>query len=62
MLQLEIFKVILGNLNNILSDDTTEPQKGGDGEGSGDSSNDGQGSSDNTMSDEDFNDPDGFSW
>ena len=53
---LEIFKVILGNLNNILSDDTTEPQKGGDGEGSGDSSDDGQGSSDNTMSDEDFND------
>ena len=53
---LEIFKVILGNLNNIISDDTTEPQKGGDGEGSGDSSDDGQGSSDNTMSDEDFND------
>ena len=53
---LEIFKVILGNLNNVLSDDTTEPQKGGDGEGSGDSSDDGQGSSDNTMSDEDFND------
>ena len=53
---LEIFKVILGNLNNILSDDTTEPQKGGDGEGSGGSSDDGQGSSDNTMSDEDFND------
>tara|TARA_B100001057_G_scaffold76104_1_gene70813 strand:- start:1642 stop:3726 length:2085 start_codon:yes stop_codon:yes gene_type:complete len=53
---LDIFKVILGNLNNILSDDTTEPQKGGDGEGSGDSSDDGKGSSDNTMSDEDFND------
>ena len=53
---LEIFKVILGNLNNILSDDTTEPQKGGEGEGSDGSSDDGQGSSDNTMSDEDFND------
>ena len=52
---LEIFKVILGNLNNILSDDTTEPQKGGEGEGSDGSSDDGQGSSDNTMSDEDFN-------
>ena len=55
---LEIFKVILGNLNNVdPSDDfLKEPQKGGEGEGSGDSSNDGQGSSDNTMSDEDFND------
>ena len=54
---LEIFKVILGNLNNVKSDDEgilQEPQKGGEGEGSGDSSNDGQGSSDNTMSDEDF--------
>ena len=55
---LEIFKVILGNLNNVdPSDDfLKEPQKGGEGEGSGDSSDDGQGSSDNTMSDEDFND------
>jgi len=55
---LEIFKVILGNLNNVdPSDDfLKEPQKGGEGEGSDDSSNDGQGSSDNTMSDEDFND------
>ena len=55
---LEIFKVILGNLNNVNPSDEflKEPQKGGDGEGSGDSSDDGQGSSDNTMSDEDFND------
>jgi len=55
---LEIFKIILGNLNNVdPSDDfLKEPQKGGEGEGSGDSSDDGQGSSDNTMSDEDFND------
>ena len=55
---LEIFKVILGNLNNVNPSDDflKEPQKGGEGEGSGDSSDDGQGSSDNTMSDEDFND------
>ena len=55
---LEIFKVILGNLNNVNPSDEflKEPQKGGEGEGSGDSSDDGQGSSDNTMSDEDFND------
>ena len=54
---LEIFKVILGNLNNVNPSDDflKEPQKGGDSEGS-DSSDDGQGSSDNTMSDEDFND------
>ena len=38
------------------SDDTTQPQNGGDGQGSGDSSDDGQGSSDNTMSDSDFED------
>ena len=54
---LEIFTVILGNLNNVNPSDDflKEPQKGGDSEGS-DSSDDGQGSSDNTMSDEDFND------
>ena len=55
---LEIFKVILSNMNDIKPSDEflKEPQKGGEGEGSGDSSDDGQGSSDNTMSDEDFND------
>ena len=54
---LDIFTVILGNLNNVNPSDDflKEPQKGGDSEGS-DSSDDGQGSSDNTMSDEDFND------
>ena len=54
---LDIFTVILGNLNNVTPSDDflKEPQKGGDSEGS-DSSDDGQGSSDNTMSDEDFND------
>ena len=53
---LDIFTVILGNLNNVTPSDDflKEPQKGGDSEGS-DSSNDGQGSSDKTMSDEDFN-------
>ena len=54
---LDIFKVILGNLNNLPIENTnSEPQKGGEGEGSDGSSDDGQGSSDNTMSDEDFND------
>ena len=55
---LEIFKVILSNMNDVNPADEfkTEPQKGGEGEGSGDSSDDGKGSSDNTMSDEDFND------
>ena len=54
---LEIFTVILGNLNNVNPSDDflKEPQKGGDSEGS-DSSDNGEGSSDNTMSDEDFND------
>lgn len=54
---LDIFTVILGNLNNVTPSDDflKEPQKGGDSEGS-DSSDDGQGSSDKTMSDEDFND------
>ena len=51
---LEIFKVILGSLNDVIKDDKIEPQKGGEGEGSGESSDDGQGSSDNTMSDEEF--------
>ena len=55
---LEIFKVISSNMNDVNPADEfkTEPQKGGEGEGSGDSSDDGKGSSDNTMSDEDFND------
>ena len=55
---LEIYKVILSNMNDVNPGDEflKEPQKGGEGEGSGDSSDDGQGSSDNTMSDEDFND------
>ena len=55
---LEIFKVILSNMNDVNPADEfkTEPQKGGEGEGSDGSSDDGQGSSDNTMSDEDFND------
>ena len=55
---LEIFKVILSNMNDISDggDETPQPQKGGNGEGSDGSSDDGQGSSDNTMSDEDFND------
>ena len=55
---LEIFKVILSNMNDVSDggDETTQPQKGGEGEGSDGSSDDGQGSSDNTMSDEDFND------
>ena len=54
---LDIFKVILGNLNNVNPSDDflKEPQKGGDSEGN-DSSDNGEGSSDNTMSDEDFND------
>ena len=55
---LEIFKVILSNMNDVNPADEfkTKPQKGGEGEGSGDSSDDGKGSSKNTMSDEDFND------
>ena len=55
---LEIFKVILSNMNDLSDggDETPQPQKGGEGEGSDGSSDDGQGSSDNTMSDEDFND------
>ena len=55
---LEIFKVILSNMNDVSDggDETPQPQKGGEGEGSDGSSDDGQGSSDNTMSDEDFND------
>ena len=53
---LEIFKVILGSLTPITDDGTTpQPQKGGSGEGSGESSDSGQGSSDDsTMSDEEF--------
>ena len=55
---LEIFKVILSNMNDVSDggDETPQPQKGGEGEGSDGSYDDGQGSSDNTMSDEDFND------
>ena len=54
---LDIFTVILGNLNNVTPSDDflKEPQKGGDSEGS-DNSDNGEGSSDKTMSDEDFND------
>jgi len=52
---LEIFKVILSNMNDAeVYDENGEPQKGGEGEGSDGSSNDGQDSSDNTMSDEEF--------
>ena len=54
---LKIFQVILGNLNVVnddFGDETPQPQNGGEGEGSGESSDDGQGSSDNTMSDEEF--------
>lgn len=55
---LKVFQLILGNLNNILSDDENpsdpKPQKTTD---STDGSDEGDGgSSDNTMSDEDFND------
>jgi hypothetical protein len=55
---LKIFQVILGNLNVVddnIGDETPQPQKGGEGEGSGESSDNGQGSSDDsTMSDEEF--------
>ena len=55
---LKIFQIILGNLNVVnddFGDETPQPQKGGEGEGSGESSDDGQGSSDDsTMSDEEF--------
>lgn len=54
---LKIFQIILGNLNiadDNIGDETSQPQKGGQGEGSGESSDNGQGSSDNTMSDEEF--------
>ena len=54
---LAIFNIIMNQLSDVTpSDDTTQPQNGGDGQGSGDSSDDGQGSSDNTMSDSDFED------
>ena len=55
---LEIFKVILNNMNDVNPSDEflPEPQKGGEGKGSDGSSDDGQSSSDNTMNDEDFND------
>ena len=54
---LAIFNIIMNQLSDITpSDDTTQPQNGGDGQGSGDGSDDGQGSSDNTMSDSDFED------
>jgi len=54
---LKIFQIILGNLNiadDNIGDETSQPQKGGQGEGSGESSDNGQDSSDNTMSDEEF--------
>jgi len=54
---LKIFQVILGNLNVVndtLGSETPQPQNGGEGEGSGESSDNEQGSSDDTMSDEEF--------
>jgi len=54
---LKIFQIILGNLNiadDNIGDETSQPQKGGQGEGSGESSDNEQDSSDNTMSDEEF--------
>jgi hypothetical protein len=54
---LKIFQIILGNLNiadDNIGDETSQPQKGAQGEGSGESSDNGQDSSDNTMSDEEF--------
>ena len=54
---IEMFKVILSNINQPTSDDT-EPQKGGDGDGSSSDeqgSDDGNGGSSQGMSDEDFN-------
>ena len=55
---LKVFQIILGSLPSVADDsnNTQEPQNGGEGNGSGDSSNDGQDSSDNTMSDSDFQD------
>ena len=55
---LKVFQIILGSLPSVADDsnDTQEPQNGGEGNGSGDNSNDGQDSSDNTMSDSDFQD------
>jgi hypothetical protein len=52
-----MFKVILSNINQPTSDDT-EPQKGGNGDGSSSDeqgSDDGNGGSSQGMSDEDFN-------
>ena len=55
---LKIFQIILGNLNIVddnIGDETSQPQNGGEGEGSGESSDNGQSSSDDsTMSDEEF--------
>ena len=54
---IEMFKVILSNINQPTSDDT-EPQKGGNGDGSSSDeqgSDDGNGGSSQGMSDEDFN-------
>ena len=54
---LKIFQVILGNLNVVnddFGDETPQPQNGGEGEGSGESSENGGGSSNDTMSDEEF--------
>ena len=56
-LALKIFQIILKNINTPKIDDseTPQPQKGGEGEGSGESSDDEQGGSDDgTMSDEEF--------
>jgi len=55
---LKVFQIILSSLNDAPTDDSLEPQKGGNGEGSPSNeqgSDDGQGGSDDgTMSDEEF--------
>tara|TARA_Y100001937_G_scaffold74965_1_gene101928 strand:- start:1611 stop:3707 length:2097 start_codon:yes stop_codon:yes gene_type:complete len=55
---LEIFTIILSNLNTVFSDaqNNHQPQKGGEGDGSDSSSDSGNDSSDSEMSDEEFED------
>ena len=57
LVALEMFKVILSNLNQSTTDDTQQPQNGnGDGSSSDEQgSDDGQGGSSQGMSDDDFN-------
>ena len=58
LVALEMFKVILSNLNQPTDDDSQQPQKGGNGDGSSSDeqgSDDGQGGSSQGMSDKDFN-------